>query len=154
TPTDIDGAPNPYYDDVTNDNVPDGRVAIREGYIRSAYHEADETLALGRSLMGSNPLTFVGSDHGFGPQWLAVNAAKVLLDAGLQTTEATGNCRIGGTLTKAKACFAGGTAQIYISLAGRDPGGVVAAGDYEATRTQIINAFQNLTDPATPGKRV
>ncbi len=35
TKTDIDGKPNPYYDDLTNDNIPDGRVAVREGYIRS-----------------------------------------------------------------------------------------------------------------------
>src|SRR5262245_65524124 len=80
TPTDIDGAPNPYYDDVTNDDVPDGRVAIREGYIRSAYQEADATLALGRMLMGGNPTTFASSDHGFAPQWYAVNAGKVLSD--------------------------------------------------------------------------
>ena len=52
SPTDMDGDPNPYFDDLTNDNVPDGRVAIREGYIRSAYQEADETLELGRALMG------------------------------------------------------------------------------------------------------
>jgi len=36
TPTDMDGNPNPYYDDLTNDDVPDGRLDIREGYIRSA----------------------------------------------------------------------------------------------------------------------
>ena len=46
TPTDIDGNPNPFFDDVTNDDVPDGRVAMREGYIRSAYQEADRTLDL------------------------------------------------------------------------------------------------------------
>ena len=32
-----------------NDNVPDGRVAIREGYIRDAYHEADADAAIVRS---------------------------------------------------------------------------------------------------------
>ena len=37
---------------------------------------------------------------------------------------------------------------------GRDPGGVVPVDQYEAVRTQIINAFQNLTDPANPGKQV
>jgi hypothetical protein len=78
----------------------------------------------------------------------------VLKNAGLQTTEQTGNCRAGGVLTRAKACFAGGTAQIYVNLAGRDPGGVVLAGDYDAVRNQIIAAFQNLTDPANPGKKV
>ena len=76
-PADMDGNPNPYYDDVTNDNVPDGRLAIREGYIRAAYHEADETLGLGRELMGEDETTvFAASDHGFAPQWWAVNAPQ------------------------------------------------------------------------------
>ncbi len=155
TPTDMDGDPNPYYDDVQNDDVLDGRVAIREGYIRSAYQEADGTLALGRELMGKRDTTvFASSDHGFAPQWYAVNAGTVLKDAGLQATEQTSNCRVGGAPTKAKACWAGGTAAIYISLAGRDPGGVVPADQYETVRNQIITAFQNLTDPANPGKQV
>nr|MBA2384191.1 alkaline phosphatase family protein [Actinomycetota bacterium] len=154
TPTDMDGDPNPYYDDVNGDGTRDNRVAVREGYVRSAYAEADETLALGRKLMGGDPTTFASSDHGFAPQWYAVNAGTVLKDAGLQSTEQTSNCRVGGAPTKAKACWAGGTAQIHISLAGRDPGGVVASGDYEAVRNQIIAAFQSLTDPANPGKQV
>lgn len=154
TPTDIDGQPNPYYDDANNDDIPDGRLEIREGYLRAAYAEADQTLALGRSLMGEGTAVFASSDHGFAPQWYAVNAGTVLKNAGLQASEQTSNCRVGGAPTKAKACWAGGTAQIYISLAGRDPGGVVPAADYETVRGQIIAAFQNLTDPANPGKQV
>src|SRR5436309_7974085 len=41
TPTDMDGNPNPYFDDVEGDGVKDGLIAKREGYLRSAYHEAD-----------------------------------------------------------------------------------------------------------------
>jgi 2',3'-cyclic-nucleotide 2'-phosphodiesterase (5'-nucleotidase family)/predicted AlkP superfamily phosphohydrolase/phosphomutase len=155
TPTDMDGDPNPYFDDLTNDDIPDERIAVREGYIRSAYEEADQTLALARSLMGEDDTTvFASSDHGFAPQWYAVNAGTVLKNAGLQATEQTSNCRVGGAPTKAKACWAGGTAAIHISLAGRDPGGVVPAADYEQVRNQIITAFQNLTDPANPGAQV
>ena len=58
-PVDIDGDPNPYYDDLTNDNVPDNRVAVREGYIRNAYHEADQTLDRALDLMGG-----LERDHG------------------------------------------------------------------------------------------
>jgi 2',3'-cyclic-nucleotide 2'-phosphodiesterase (5'-nucleotidase family)/predicted AlkP superfamily phosphohydrolase/phosphomutase len=174
TPTDIDGNPNPYFDDVTNDDVPDGRVEAREEYIRSAYEEADDTLALGRELMGSNATVFASSDHGFAPQWFAVNASKVLKDAGLQTTEQLNaggllqNCRkalSGATL--AKACWAGGTAQIYLNLAGRDPNPPlsgtacpclndpqVPADQYNAVRNQIVSAFEGLTDPANPGAQV
>jgi 2',3'-cyclic-nucleotide 2'-phosphodiesterase (5'-nucleotidase family)/predicted AlkP superfamily phosphohydrolase/phosphomutase len=154
TPTDIDGNPNPYYDDVTNDDVPDGRIDEREGYIEAAYHEADQTLALGLDLMGDDTTVFAGSDHGFAPQWFAVNAGTVLADAGLQATEQTSNCRVGGAPTLAKACFAGGTAQIYVSLDGRDPGGVVDAEDYDAVRQDIVDAFENLSDPANLGAQV
>ncbi len=158
TPTDMDGDPNPYFDDLTNDNVPDGRTAIREGYIRAAYQEADETLTLARELAGEENTTFVSSDHGFAPQWYAVNAGKVLFDAGINTAEVFSNCRAvsatSGAGTKAKACWAGGTAQVYINLAGRDPGGIVPAADYELVRNQVIAAFQGLTDPANPGKQV
>jgi 2',3'-cyclic-nucleotide 2'-phosphodiesterase (5'-nucleotidase family) len=155
TPRDIDGDPNPYFDDVENDDIPDGRVAIREGYVKAAYHEADQTLALGRELMGERDTTvFASSDHGFAPQWYAVNAGKVLADAGITGAENLSNCRAPAAPVRAKACWAGGTAQIYVNLAGRDPGGIVPAGDYEAVRTQIVNAFQNLTDPANPGKQV
>jgi 2',3'-cyclic-nucleotide 2'-phosphodiesterase (5'-nucleotidase family) len=155
TPTDMDGAPNPYFDDVTNDDIPDGRTAIREGYVKAAYAEGDETLALGRDLMGKADTTvFASSDHGFAPQWYAVNAGKILADAGITGAENISNCRAPAAPARAKACWAGGTAQIHISLAGRDPGGVVPAGDYETVRNQIIAAFQGLTDPANPGKQV
>jgi 2',3'-cyclic-nucleotide 2'-phosphodiesterase (5'-nucleotidase family) len=152
TPTDLDGAPNPYFDDVNGDGVKDNRVAQREGYVRAAYVEADQTLGLGRQLMGQGTTTFSTSDHGFAPQWQAVNAGTVLKEAGLQGTEQTSNCRIGGAPTKAKACWAGGTAQIYVALVGRDPGGIVPAADYETVRNQIVAAFQGLD--AFAGKTV
>jgi 2',3'-cyclic-nucleotide 2'-phosphodiesterase (5'-nucleotidase family) len=157
TPTDIDGAPNPYFDDATNDDVADGRVATREGYIRSAYEEADDTLGLGRQLMGDGTTIFAASDHGFAPQWYAVNAGKVLFDAGLQNsgggtpTEVTSNCRAGagaGALNLAKACWAGGTAQIYVNPT------LPAGQTYAGVRDAVVAAFQNLTDPANPGKQV
>jgi 2',3'-cyclic-nucleotide 2'-phosphodiesterase (5'-nucleotidase family) len=151
TPTDLDGDPNPYFDDLTNDNVPDGRVAVREGYIRSAYHEADDTLALARRLLAGDETTVVSSDHGFAPQWYAVNAGKVLADAGIQTPEQISNCRAAvgtGAVNLAKACWAGGTAQIYVNTT------LPAGQTYEGVRTAVVNAFQNLTDPANPGKQV
>ncbi len=127
---------------------------IREGYIRSAYQEADAKLARARQLLGGNPTTIAGSDHGFAPQWYAVNAGKVLSDAGLQSPEQPTNCRAAATTNLAKACWAGGTAQIYVNLAGRDPGGTVPAASTRRSATRSSAAFQNLTDPANPGKQV
>ncbi len=153
TPTDMEGDPNPYYDDLEGNGTPDGRIAIREGFIQSAYAGADEKLGRARSFMPSATV-FASSDHGFAPQWYAVNAGKILNDAGLQSPEQPTNCRAAATTNLAKACFAGGTAQIYVNLAGRDPGGTVPAGNYETVRNQIVTAFENLTDPANPGAQV
>ncbi len=147
------GQANPAYDDADLDGVPDGRVAAREGFIRAAYAESDRTLALARSLTGHDPTTFVSSDHGFAPQFLAVDASTVLVDLGLLSRPQTSNCRTatGETIGKAKACWAGGTVQIYLNLAGRDPAGAglqqVAADDADATVQRIEDAFADLDDP-------
>ena len=147
------GDPNPAYDDVDLNGVADGRVDEREGFIRAAYEESDATLTLARSLMGSNPTTFVSSDHGFAPQFLAIDASKVLVDLGLLSAPQTSNCRpaTGETIGKAKACWAGGTVQIYLNLAGRDPANPafqqVAAADATATVDAIKAAFLGLSDP-------
>ena len=53
-----------------------------------------------------------------------------------------------------KACWSGGTAQIYINLDGREAAGAVAEDDYEATREAIVRAFTALKDPANPDATV
>jgi 2',3'-cyclic-nucleotide 2'-phosphodiesterase (5'-nucleotidase family) len=147
------GAPNPAYDDVQVDGTPDGRVNKRTGFIQRAYKGADATLALVQSKMDNKASTFIASDHGFAPQFLAIDASKVLVDLGLLSQPQTSNCRpaSGETLGKAKACWAGGTVQIYLNLAGRDPAGSgftqIPANQAAATVEQIRNAFLALTDP-------
>ncbi len=139
----------PVYDDANRDGVPDGRVAVREEYLRRAYEGADRTLALLRSLM-PNATVIAGSDHGFAPQWKAISAGDVLFNAGLQSAAQTSNCRPKDkTKDQAKACWAGGTAEIYINLQGRDDPGVVPQDQYESVRQTIADAFRNLTDPDT-----
>jgi 2',3'-cyclic-nucleotide 2'-phosphodiesterase (5'-nucleotidase family) len=164
SPTDIDGKPNPCYDynpkfdDVTcTGRGTAHRVAIREGFIRSGYADADEKLGITRALMGGNPTTFAGSDHGFAPQWYAVNAIKILNGASVNgislhasSATSTSNCSgapvvltpapenawVSGDL--AKACWAGGTIQIYVSP-------TLPAGTTNAmVRTAARNAFLGL----------
>jgi 2',3'-cyclic-nucleotide 2'-phosphodiesterase (5'-nucleotidase family) len=152
----VNGLANPYYNTYTSyGEVITPKKADR--YIRDAYMEADATLALGKQLMGRDLTTFATSDHGFGAQWLAVNAGKVLFDAGLQNsggtplTEVFSNCRAGtgaGAINLAKACWAGGTAQIYVNST------LPAGTTYEQVRTAVINAFSSLADPANPGAQV
>ncbi|HEX5335456.1 MAG TPA: 5'-nucleotidase C-terminal domain-containing protein [Propionicimonas sp.] len=146
------GDRNPAYDNADLTGAKDGRVAAREGYLRQAYAGADATLKLARSLVGHDPTTFVGSDHGFAPQFLALDASKVLVDLGLLSKPQTSNCRLatGETIGKAKACWAGGTVQIYLNLAGRDPVNAaitqVPAADEAATVASIKAAFLALSD--------
>jgi 2',3'-cyclic-nucleotide 2'-phosphodiesterase (5'-nucleotidase family)/predicted AlkP superfamily phosphohydrolase/phosphomutase len=153
SPTVPGGGPNPAFDDVDLNGVPDGRVAEREEFIKTAYEESDETLALARSLMGKDPTTFVSSDHGFAPQFLAIDASQPLVELGLLSRPQTSNCRpaTGETIGKAKVCWAGGAAQIYLNVAGRDPAGggftQVPAGDVAATVDAIKSKYLGLVDP-------
>jgi 2',3'-cyclic-nucleotide 2'-phosphodiesterase (5'-nucleotidase family) len=160
TPTDIDGNPNPCFDvtpkfnDVTCTGAGTaGRVSIREGYIRSVYQAADSKLALARGFMGGNPTTFAASDHGFAPQWFAVNAQAVLNQTtvnGLSLHASNANASNCGAANNdiAKACWAGGTIQVYVNTT--LPAGVT----YEAVRTAAIAAFQNLHDSSNPSAQV
>jgi 2',3'-cyclic-nucleotide 2'-phosphodiesterase (5'-nucleotidase family) len=148
------GAANPAYDDVAVDGGRDGRVSERAGFIRRAYRGADATMRLARRLMRDRDLTtFVSSDHGFAPQFAAVDASKVLVDAGLLSRPQAANCRPADdeTIGKAKACWAGGTVQIYLNRAGRDPVNPkyqqVAADDEQATVERVRAAFLALRDP-------
>jgi len=182
TETDADGDLNPCFDVTPRfDDVQctgrgtANRVAIREEYIRSAYADADEKLAVTRGLMGGNPTTFTGSDHGFAPQWYAVNANAVLNAAtvggiSLHASNASAsNCSAVGIAPVAppavpnpseditKACWAGGTIQIYINpnrLRNAAQPTSASFPTYEEVRTAVKNAFLSLTDPANPGKQV
>jgi len=143
TPESPQGGPNPFFDDVNGTGTKDHRIQIREGYLQSAYAGADSMLALGRSLVGGDPTTFATSDHGFAPQWLAINAGKILFDAGLQSAEQTSNCRPRSASDLAKECEAGGTAQIYVNPS-------LTADQHAAVVQKIVAAFDAVTDPANP----
>jgi 2',3'-cyclic-nucleotide 2'-phosphodiesterase (5'-nucleotidase family)/predicted AlkP superfamily phosphohydrolase/phosphomutase len=160
SPTDPDGSPNPCYD--VNPKFDDvqctgrgtaHRVAIREEYIRSAYADADEKLGITRDLLGGNPVTFAGSDHGFAPQRYAVNANNVLNQStvngiSLHASNASASNCSAATTDLTKACWAGGTVQIHVNPT------LPSGTTYEQVRTAVRNAFANVTDPANPTKQV
>jgi hypothetical protein len=138
------GGPNPFFDNVNGTpGVKDHRITIRRGYIQSAYSGADGMLALGRWLVGGDPALFASSDHGFAPQWLAINAGKVLFDAGLQSAEQTSNCRPKSASDEAKVCEVGGSAQIYVNPS-------LSPSEHAAVVAKVVAAFQALKDPANP----
>jgi 2',3'-cyclic-nucleotide 2'-phosphodiesterase (5'-nucleotidase family) len=157
------GDPNPAYDDVAVDGSRDNRVKQRKAFIRRAYQGADATMRLAQERLKDRDLTtFVSSDHGFAPQFLAIDASKVLVDLGLLSRPQTSNCRpaTGELIGKAKACYAGGALQIYLNLELRDPVDPddpndpndsafqqVPANQEAATVNAIKNAFAALQDP-------
>ena len=111
-----------------------------------------------RKLMGGNPTTFAGSDHGFAPAYYAVNANAGAERRDRDSTSGTSRCtratanasNCGAATTDiAKACWAGGTIQIYINS-------TLPAGTHQRGRCGLPSktAFQNLTDPAHPGAQV
>ena len=180
TPTDMDGAPNPYFDDVEGNGIPDGRTAIREGYVRSAYHGADALLAVARQHMGGNPTTFAASDHGFAPQWYAVNGRKVLFDKTVSWTVPATDTTPALPQTASIHASGGSTASNCgaTNLVLGTPNNRYVSGDltkacwaggtiqvyvnptlpagltYAQVRTAVAEAFQSLADPANPGKQV
>jgi 2',3'-cyclic-nucleotide 2'-phosphodiesterase (5'-nucleotidase family)/predicted AlkP superfamily phosphohydrolase/phosphomutase len=150
----VNGIANPYYNTYENYGLvitPE----IADVFLKQAYMEADDTLELAKELVGDPVNVVATSDHGFAAQWLAVNAGQVLADAGIQMngdgTEVFSNCRAGtgdGAVNLAKACWAGGTAQVYVNTT------LPEGTTYEQVRTAIIDAFEGLTDPANPGAQV
>ena len=84
TPRLPNGARNPAFDDVEVNGTPDGRARQRRGFLRRAYRGADATMRLAQQVMDDNRLTtFAASDHGFAPQFAAIDASQVLVDLGL-----------------------------------------------------------------------
>src|SRR5690606_40087833 len=98
-------------------------------YIERAYRATDEAAcALWNEMPDAHII--VASDHGFHSTWMAINANLVLETLGLYDPADPAS-------SPAVAYGAGGMAQVYINLAGRNPDGVVAEEDYEQLREQI-----------------
>ena len=88
------GAPNPAYDDVQVNGTPDGRVPSARGS-SAAHTRAPTASSASRRDLLPHPTTFVSSDHGFAPQFAAIDASRVLVDLGLLSAPQTSNCRPG-----------------------------------------------------------
>ena len=147
TPNDPDGSPNPCYDvtpkfdDISARAATAGRVAIREGYIQSAYATPTRSSRSRAQLMGGDPTTFAGSDHGFGAAALRGQRQQgavrrdcprhVVEHGRLAPREQRERLELPAppTTDLAKACWAGGTIQIYVNTDAARP-----AITYEAVR--------------------
>lgn len=109
-------------------------------YLKSAYQAADEAVqriirkvGVNRETGKPNCNVFVVSDHGFAPFHSAVNLNNHLANQGIDTT-------------KVRAVTSGPAVNIYINLAGREPGGTVTPAEYVELMGKLENALRSLTD--------
>jgi len=109
--------------------------------IRQIYMALDKaTGELWKTMGGPKRCTlFITSDHGFASFDRIANVNEVLAEAGLYNADNPAN-------SAAVAYCAGGTAQIYINLKGREPGGVVEESEYESVRDRIVNLLESWVD--------
>ena len=96
---------------------PPARRTARASWPARITPQTPDSASSASSLKG-NPDILASSDHGFAPQWYAIDAALPLKELGLQSIEQSGNCRATADLA-AKECEAGATAQIYLNMKGR-----------------------------------
>ena len=151
TPTDMDGDPNPYYDDVNGDGIADGRSASARATSAPPTTRPTRRWRSVASSWADDPTSFASSDHGFAPQWYAVNARQGARRPTVRNTSPGSTSRApertrpasrrrtaaaqqlpraAGAADLAKACWAGGTAQIYVNPS--LPAGIT----YETVRTR------------------
>ena len=145
----------------TGSGEPADRMSELLGFVRDGYTMADEILAVGRDLLGPEATTMAALPDGLAASSMAVNASKLLVDAGLAETEQAENCVPGAVSAPpgtpdpealpvgptVKACWSGGTALVYINIDGRESAGTVAEDEYSAMRDAAIAAFTELQDP-------
>ena len=134
--------------------------------------DADEKLGITRELMGGDPTTFAGSDHGFAPAVVRrqrqLRAEPGARSAASRSTRAAAAPRTAApsaahrshrrrrpvaTDDIAKACWAGGTIQIYINpnrLKNAAQPTSATFPTYEEVRTAIRDAFAGLDRPGEP----
>lgn len=110
------------------------------GYIQAAYARSDAAVgrilaAVGQDASGrpANTDVFVVSDHGFNIFHTAVGINNLLTGAGFDPAVV-------------RAVASGPAVNVYISLQGREPNGVVSKNEYLSLQQQIITVLKNAAD--------
>ena len=123
------------------------KVARYRTYVQEAYQVANQAVqaiieAIGMDDHGKlKSNVFVVSDHGFAPFHTAVSINNLLASHGIDPT-------------KVRAITSGSAANICISLAGREPDGIVSQEEYLTLQQQVVTILQQLVDTNlhyTPG---
>ncbi|RKU12733.1 hypothetical protein C6501_10655 [Candidatus Poribacteria bacterium] len=116
----------------------------REG-LRRTYESVDQMIGQIAELADEETVVLICADHGGTPnQFRAIDIEEVLEETGFVVKGTDG--AIDWTKTRAVNV---GLVHIFINLAGREPNGIVAQEDYEATQREIIAALHAYQDAKT-----
>jgi predicted AlkP superfamily phosphohydrolase/phosphomutase len=125
------------------------------GYAAALRHAYDAADAAVGKLWGALDLSagtlLVLSPYGMTPTHTSVNVNRLLNEKKILTFLRPGV--LDATKTKAYAVADGGLVQVYLSLKGREPNGIVETADADKTAGDIASALRELTDP-TDGQSI
>jgi predicted AlkP superfamily phosphohydrolase/phosphomutase len=128
------------------------RAAQYHGYLSEAAAQADKavgTLAEANRMdleAGTTALVVVGTTSLL-PMHTQVHVNRALYEAGLLGLGRNGFVFVESS--QAIAFSSGGSAHVYINLAGRELVGMVPEDQYDEVQAQIVDVLSNLVDPAT-----
>jgi predicted AlkP superfamily phosphohydrolase/phosphomutase len=145
----------------------DAKLAEKYGdAIEKAYKTMDDIVGDTARALKSDDVLLVLSDHGFATwrrsvnynSWLVENGYLVLKGSAkrqnLEALFSRGQFWEAVDWSKSKA-YAMGLGDVYVNLAGREAGGIVAPGsEYEALRDELVARLTGLIDPKNGEKAV
>lgn len=118
---------------------PELRARLAENVARG-WRSVDANLKALVAAAGRRTNVVVMADHGMYPVHTVVFLNRLLEAEGF---------RVRGPEAEVSVISFGGGAHVYVNLAGRQPDGVVAAGDYPKVVERLVKLFEGLRDPAT-----
>lgn len=120
-----------------------------------AYAIADRLVGKFVERSGENTLVLVVSDHGHTPHLKAMSINNLLAREGLITWHPGAQGRPVIDWSRTRAYAGPDIGNIYINLVGRDPRGIVNAGDeYQRVQEEISNILLSYKDPETSERPV
>lgn len=145
----------------------DAKLAEKYGdAIEKSYRTMDDIVGETAKALKPDDVLIVLSDHGFATwrrsvnynSWLVENGYLVLKGSAkrqnLEALFSRGQFWEAVDWSKSKA-YAMGLGDVYVNLAGREAGGIVAPGsEYEALRSELIARLSGLVDPKNGEKAV
>jgi len=138
------GGVDPEHPDYDPERAPQFEKIIGHGY-----HLVDKLVGKANDLAGPDGLTVITGDHGHEPRRYTFSINTWLESMGWLkvSRDASGRPAIDWSRTKA---YGMGPVHIFLSVKGRDPGGIVAAGaEYERLRDEIMDALYTIRHELT-----